>query len=75
MSQPTRPSLRNHLIVFEVERTGELTTLFSDFDRKIEPFLKAEYDHGKRHRPCTRSKNHPESVKAFSFAGTIAIQV
>tara|TARA_Y100000814_G_scaffold279422_1_gene242039 strand:- start:375 stop:851 length:477 start_codon:yes stop_codon:yes gene_type:complete len=31
---------------FEVERTGALSTLFGDFDRKIEPFLKAEYDHG-----------------------------
>ncbi|MCA9123807.1 MAG: 6-carboxytetrahydropterin synthase [Planctomycetaceae bacterium] len=31
---------------FEVERTGALTTLFADFDRKIEPFLKSEYDHG-----------------------------
>ncbi len=31
---------------FEVERTGALTTLFADFDQKIEPFLKAEYDHG-----------------------------
>ena len=31
---------------FEVERTGSLTTLFADFDAKIEPFLKAEYDHG-----------------------------
>ena len=31
---------------FEVERTGALTTLFADFDRQIEPFLKAEYDHG-----------------------------
>ena len=31
---------------FEVERTGALTTLFADFDAKIEPFLKAEYDHG-----------------------------
>ena len=31
---------------FEVERTGALTTLFADFDSKIEPFLKAEYDHG-----------------------------
>ena len=30
---------------FEVERTGELTTLFDDFDREIEPFLKKEYDH------------------------------
>ncbi len=31
---------------FEVERTGAYSTLFSEFDDKIEPFLKAEYDHG-----------------------------
>jgi 6-pyruvoyltetrahydropterin/6-carboxytetrahydropterin synthase len=31
---------------FEVERTGALTTLFGDFDEKIEPWLKTEYDHG-----------------------------
>ena len=31
---------------FEVERTGALTTLFGDFDGKIEPFLKENYDHG-----------------------------
>ena len=31
---------------FEVERTGALTTLFADFDNKIEPFLKRDYDHG-----------------------------
>ena len=31
---------------FEVERTGSYSTLFADFDDKIEPFLKAEYDHG-----------------------------
>ena len=30
---------------FEVERTGSLSTLFADFDIKIEPFLKTEYDH------------------------------
>ena len=30
---------------FEVERTGALSTLFADFDRKILPFLKSEYDH------------------------------
>ena len=30
---------------FEVERTGPITTLFQDFDCRIEPFLKAEYDH------------------------------
>lgn len=31
--------------VFEVERTGSYSTLFADFDDKIEPFLKSEYDH------------------------------
>lgn len=31
---------------FEVERTGNLTTLFGDFDALVEPLLKNEYDHG-----------------------------
>ena len=31
---------------FEVERTGDITTLFGDFDAKLEPWLKNEYDHG-----------------------------
>ncbi|MBM80561.1 MAG: hypothetical protein CMJ78_08205 [Planctomycetaceae bacterium] len=31
---------------FEVERTGHLTTLFGDFDERIEPLLRSEYDHG-----------------------------
>jgi 6-pyruvoyltetrahydropterin/6-carboxytetrahydropterin synthase len=31
---------------FEVERNGNLTTLFGDFDERIEPLLKNEYDHG-----------------------------
>lgn len=31
---------------FEVQRTGSYSTLFADFDDKIEPFLKREYDHG-----------------------------
>ncbi|TWT87582.1 6-pyruvoyl tetrahydropterin synthase [Pseudobythopirellula maris] len=31
---------------FEVERQGALTTLFGDFDDKIEPHLKQNYDHG-----------------------------
>lgn len=30
---------------FEVERTGSVSTLFCEFDDKIEPFLKSEYDH------------------------------
>ena len=31
---------------FEVERNGSISTLFGDFDGKIEPLLKNEYDHG-----------------------------
>jgi 6-pyruvoyltetrahydropterin/6-carboxytetrahydropterin synthase len=30
---------------FEVVRTGSITTLFGDFDAKIKPLLKNEYDH------------------------------
>lgn len=31
---------------FEVERDGEISTLFGDFDEKVEPWLKQNYDHG-----------------------------
>ncbi|MFM7037897.1 MAG: 6-pyruvoyl trahydropterin synthase family protein [Planctomycetaceae bacterium] len=40
--------------VFEVERCGEISTLFGDFDARIEPWLKENYDHGmliNRHDP------------------------
>ncbi|MEY4947370.1 MAG: hypothetical protein RIR22_2071 [Planctomycetota bacterium] len=30
---------------FEVERTGSISTLFSDFDEKIESYIKTNYDH------------------------------
>ena len=30
---------------FEVERIGSYSTLFADFDERIEPLLKSEYDH------------------------------
>ena len=33
-------------IHFEVEREGDISTLFGDFDDKIEPWLKQNYDHG-----------------------------
>ena len=39
---------------FEVERMGDISTLFGDFDSKIEPWLKQNYDHGlliNRHDP------------------------
>lgn len=30
---------------FEAERNGSITTLFSDFDARVDPLLKNEYDH------------------------------
>ena len=38
-----RYGLRCH---FEVERDGDISTLFGDFDARIEPWLKQFYDHG-----------------------------
>lgn len=38
-----RYGLRCH---FEVERDGNISTLFGDFDSQIEPWLKKNYDHG-----------------------------
>jgi 6-pyruvoyltetrahydropterin/6-carboxytetrahydropterin synthase len=32
--------------LFKVRRKGAISTLFGDFDDRIEPFLKREYDHG-----------------------------
>lgn len=32
-------------ISFNVKRTGNITTLFADFDDKIEPWLKKNFDH------------------------------
>lgn len=31
--------------VFQVQRTSSYSTLFGDFDRQIEPFLRERYDH------------------------------
>ncbi len=31
---------------FEVEREGDISTLFGEFDSRIEPWLKEHYDHG-----------------------------
>ena len=38
-----RYGLRCH---FEVERDGDISTLFGDFDSRIEPWLREHYDHG-----------------------------
>jgi 6-pyruvoyltetrahydropterin/6-carboxytetrahydropterin synthase len=31
---------------FRVEREGDISTLFGDFDAKVEPWIKDKYDHG-----------------------------
>ncbi len=31
---------------FDVERKGDISTLFGEFDEKIEPWLRTHYDHG-----------------------------
>ena len=31
---------------FQVEREGAISTLFGDFDDKVEPWIKQRYDHG-----------------------------
>lgn len=38
-----RYGLRVH---FHVERDGDISTLFGDFDAKMEPYLKNNFDHG-----------------------------
>ena len=46
------------LIHFEVERDGDISTLFGDFDAKIEPYLKENFDHGmliNQHDPLYRT--------------------
>ncbi|MEZ6062296.1 MAG: 6-carboxytetrahydropterin synthase [Planctomycetaceae bacterium] len=46
-----RYGLRVH---FEVEREGDISTLFGDFDAKMEPYLLQNFDHGmliNRHDP------------------------
>lgn len=61
--------------VFQVERTGSYTTLFEDFDRRIEPFLKAEYDHAMLihvHDPlyetlCEHTRRTGETLKLKRF--------
>jgi len=40
--------------LFEVERDGEISTLFGTFDDRMEPWLREHYDHGlliNRHDP------------------------
>jgi 6-pyruvoyltetrahydropterin/6-carboxytetrahydropterin synthase len=67
---------------FEVERTGALTTLFADFDSKIEPFLKAHYDHGMMihiHDPlyetlCDHMTRTGETLKLKKFTAPTTVE-
>lgn len=60
---------------FTVERTGSYSTLFGEFDARIEPFLKETYDHGMLinvHDPlyetlCDHMERTGESLKLKCF--------
>jgi 6-pyruvoyltetrahydropterin/6-carboxytetrahydropterin synthase len=67
---------------FEVERTGSYSTLFGDFDAKLEPFLKAEYDHGMLihiHDPlyetlCDHMRRTGETLKLKTFERPTSVE-
>ncbi|MCP4170321.1 MAG: hypothetical protein GY758_06060 [Fuerstiella sp.] len=70
------------MIHFEVERDGDISTLFGDFDAKIEPYLKENFDHGmliNRHDPlyqtlidhCSRTG---ETFRLKVFDGATSVE-
>jgi 6-pyruvoyltetrahydropterin/6-carboxytetrahydropterin synthase len=67
---------------FEVERTGAYTTLFAEFDAKIEPFLRDEYDHGMLihvHDPlhatlCEHQRRTGECLKLKEFTAPTTVE-
>jgi len=59
---------------FEVEREGDISTLFGDFDSQIEPWLKENYDHGMLinindplHETLQQHINHSNGISAGAF--------
>lgn len=66
---------------FEVERDGALSTLFGDFDAKIEPLIKENYDHSfivNRHDPLYETivqhgvkHDEPFRMKVLDFPSTV----
>lgn len=66
---------------FEVERDGALSTLFGDFDEKIEPLIKNVYDHCmiiNKHDPLyetllAHEQKHNEDfrLKVLNFPSTV----
>ncbi len=67
---------------FEVERTGSISTLFGDFDAKVEPLLKEQYDHGMLiniHDPlyatlCAHMQQTGEKFRLKLFNGPTSVE-
>lgn len=67
---------------FRVKRKGSISTLFGDFDAKIEPFLKREYDHGMMiniHDPlydalCDYMERSGDALKMKRFDGPTSVE-
>jgi len=68
--------------VFDVERTGSYSTLFQDFDDKIEPFLKRVFDHSLLihvndplfHTLCDHARRTGEDLKMVEFEGPTSVE-
>ena len=68
--------------LFEVERDGEISTLFGTFDDQMEPWLKRHYDHGmliNRHDPLYETlldhcRRTGESLKMKVFDGPTSVE-
>ncbi len=67
---------------FRVERTGSYSTLFGDFDSRIEPHLKEHYDHGMLihiHDPlyatlCDHMRRTGETLKLKTFERPTSVE-
>ncbi len=67
---------------FKVERVGDISTLFGDFDDKVEPWIKQKYDHGMLiniHDPLYQTlKDHQrrtgEHLKMKEFDGATSVE-
>jgi 6-pyruvoyltetrahydropterin/6-carboxytetrahydropterin synthase len=67
---------------FEVERDGDISTLFGAFDEKLEPWLKSNYDHGmliNQHDPLYQSlldhcRRTGETLRMKVFNGPTSVE-
>jgi 6-pyruvoyltetrahydropterin/6-carboxytetrahydropterin synthase len=70
------------LCCFEVEREGHISTLFGEFDEKLEPWLKANYDHSmliNKHDPLYQSlldhcQRTGENLRLKLFDGPTSVE-